>query len=232
MILQKFIASSGFCSRRKAKELIKIGKVSVNGQIAESGCVANQGDIVEIDNKKLELPKEKIYIKLNKPINYVCTNRKFKGEKNIFELLPLEMGKLIIVGRLDKNSRGLVILTNDGNFSELLTHPRYEQEKEYQVLISNFKFSNLNLEWITKKFKSGINIGDNDGIVKAKEIEYLGDSRFKIILIEGKKRQIRRMFKTIGWEVEDLIRTRISNWQLENLVEGKWDFFKNNVFQK
>ncbi|PKL72228.1 rRNA pseudouridine synthase [Candidatus Kuenenbacteria bacterium HGW-Kuenenbacteria-1] len=226
MILRKFIASSGFCSRRKAKELIKTGIVRVNGQKVESSQTIEQGDIVEIGNEKLELPKEKIYIKLNKPIGYVCTNRKFKKEKNIFELLPLEANRLIIVGRLDKNSRGLVILTNDGNWSEHLTHPRYEREKEYQVKIFNDQFSIFKPKEIIEKFKKGIDIGEGDGIVKAKEVIYLGDNKFKIILTEGKKRQIRRMFKNINFLVDDLVRVRISDWELGNLAEAKWKFFK------
>ncbi|MEK9130094.1 MAG: pseudouridine synthase [Patescibacteria group bacterium] len=226
MILQKFIAATGFCSRRKAKELIKMGKVKINNQIAQSGYAVKENDVVEIDNKKLELPKEKIYIKFNKPIDYVCTHGTFKGEKNIFELLPLKMNRLIIVGRLDKNSRGLIILTNDGLFAELLTHPRYENEKEYYVKI----FNPSTVEWLNNKsaeiiqrFKRGINIGEGDGVVRAKNIEYLGDNNFKIILTEGKKRQIRRMFKIFGLEVKDLTRTRIGKWKLENLAEGKWE---------
>ncbi len=229
MILQKFIATSGFCSRRKAKELIKMGKVKVNNQIAQSGCAVEESDVVEINNEKLELPKEKIYIKFNKPIDYVCTHGTFKGEKNIFELLPSRMNRLVIVGRLDKNSHGLIILTNDGLFAELLTHPRYENEKEYCVKI----FNPSTTQWladksieIIKRFKNGIDIGEGDGIARAKNIEYLGNNNFKIILTEGKKRQIRRMFKIFGIEIKDLKRIRIGEWKLENLAEGKWEILK------
>ncbi|MFH1233577.1 MAG: pseudouridine synthase [Patescibacteria group bacterium] len=225
-ILQKFISSSGFCSRRQAEALIKIGKVNVNGKIAEPGQTVNQDDMVEIDGKKLELPKEKIYIKLNKPVGYVCTNRRFKREKNIFELLPAKMNNLIISGRLDKNSHGLVILTNDGDWVEHLVHPRYEHEKEYCVKIYNLQFASLKPEEIIKKLLSGVDIGEDEGIVKVKEIKYLGDNKFKIILTEGKKRQIRRMFKAIGLEVVDLARIRIGDIKLENIEEGKWKFFK------
>ncbi|MBU0646943.1 MAG: pseudouridine synthase [Patescibacteria group bacterium] len=226
IILQKFIASSGFCSRRKAEELIKEGKVIVNKLIAEPGQTVNEDDVIKINGKNLKLPKEKIYIKLNKPVGYVCTNRMFFREKNVFELLPKEMNNLIITGRLDKNSHGLIILTNDGDWAEHLTHPRYEHEKEYCVKIYNLQFTSLKPEDVIKKLLKGVDIGEDEGIVKAKAVEYLGDNKFKIILTQGKKRQIRRMLKAIDLEVVDLIRVRVGDIKLDNLESGKWEFLK------
>lgn len=223
MILQKFIAGSGYCSRRQAEELIRNKKVKVNNKIAELGQTVSEVDTVEIAGQKLELPKEKIYIKLNKPAGYVCTNRRFKGEQNVFDLLPPGMNYLIIAGRLDKESRGLLFLTNDGDLAARITHPRYEHEKEYVVTIQNYELRITNNE-LFSIFKRGIDIGDGDGIAKVKNIKGVSDSKFKIVLTEGKKRQIRRMFKMVSLDVEDLVRVRIGNLLLGNLPEGKWAY--------
>jgi 23S rRNA pseudouridine2605 synthase len=236
MVLQKFIAQSGYCSRRQAEELIRLKKVLVNGKIAELGIKVDEVDNISIQGKRISTVKEKIYIILNKPKGYVCTNRKFKDEKNVFEILntsplPAQAGqpaprtgdgeflRLFVVGRLDKDSRGLVLLTNDGDLTQKFTHPSFEHEKEYEV---NVKCQIFNVKLILEKIKKGVDIGEGDGIVKAKKVEYLGDYKFKLILTEGKKRQIRRMFKAVECEVIDLVRVRIGKIVLGGLKEGKW----------
>jgi pseudouridine synthase len=266
MVLQKFIAGSGYCSRRQAEELIKRyvetrrgASITVNGQPAELGMTVNEGDDVRINNKKIVLAKEKIYIILNKPKGYVCTNRKFIGEKNIFGLLikdnnsnafvksdnaprrfapPLWRGdfpRLFVVGRLDKDSRGLALLTNDGELTQKLTHPKFEHEKKYTV--ETHCNASLQTTEIIRKFKKGIDIGDGDGTAKAKDVKYLGPSassgqaKFEIILTEGKKRQIRRMFRAIGCEVIDLVRTGIGKLELGKLPEGKWKYLNNSEIE-
>lgn len=219
--LQKFIAASGHCSRRKAGDLIKEKKVKINGRLAELGMKADENDKVEIitQNRSVilnyspEQPENLIYIKLNKPIGCTCTNRKFKGEKNIFDLLtffPQNTNRLFAAGRLDKNSRGLVLLTNDGDLVQRLTHPSFEHEKEYLVSIfppDKGGWGVNEIKTIIAKFKAGINIPD--GIAKAKEIKYLKNNRFSILLTMGKKRQIREMFKNLGYNVRDLQRVRV-----------------------
>lgn len=220
MVLQKYIAQSGYCSRRKAESFIVNGKVKVNGEIAKLGARVEEGDEVKICGKKLELENKKIYIILNKPVGYTCTNRRFEGEKNLFDLVKVKK-RLFVVGRLDKNSRGLVLLTNDGDLTERMTHPRYEHEKEYEVKLK-VESKKLKVDGVISKLKKGVNIGDGDGIVKVKNVECLGDGQFKIILTEGKKRQIRRMFKVVGYEVEDLFRVRIGNIKIGGLKEGEW----------
>ncbi|MEA1963454.1 MAG: pseudouridine synthase [Patescibacteria group bacterium] len=227
IILQKYISNAGYCSRRKAEELIRLGRVKVNNKIAELGMKALENDKVEIGDKLIVLPKEKIYIILNKPIGLTCTNRKFKGEKNVFELLPNEFKDLHIVGRLDKNSRGLVLLTNDGDMTMRMTHPKFGHEKKYIVKL-RIKSQELRIKDITSSFLKGIDIGDGDGIVKAKKIKYLEKNKFEIILTKGKKRQIRRMFKAIGLDVVDLKRAAIGNIELVDLGEGKWKKLSNN----
>ncbi len=226
MLLQKYIAQSGYCSRRKAEELIKQGRVTLNGKIAKIGDKVNKGDQVIIQGKKIKLPKEQIYIILNKPKGYVCTSRKFKKEKNVFDLLPIKE-KLSLAGRLDKDSRGLVLLSNDGDLIQKLTHPRYEHEKEYIVKIKNEQ--NLSQSIIMEKFIKGIDIGEGDGIVSAKKIKFLGNNKFRIILTSGKKRQIRRMFKALNCKVLDLERIRIGNIKLGKLKKGEWKKIKKPI---
>jgi 23S rRNA pseudouridine2604 synthase len=253
IVLQKFIADSGYCSRRQAENLIRLGLVFVNGEEAELGMRADEKDEVKINGKLVSLNKNKIYLKLNKPIGYTCTSRKFEDEKNVFELLkpslraersnPVKSGnpeiasstgatglltmtsRLFIVGRLDKNSHGLVILTNDGDWAEKMAHPRFEKEKEYIIKLSITNYE-LRINEILNSFKKGIDIGEGDGVVRAKKIEYLGDNKFKIILTQGKKRQIRRMFTALGYRVLDLKRTKIGNIELGDLGNGKWEYFE------
>lgn len=231
--LQKFIASSGICSRRKAGDLIKQGRVMVNGKLAELGMRADESDKVEVGGKVLNLAGNKIYIKVNKPVGYTCTNQKFSGEKNIFELVDLkssaeESARLFIVGRLDKDSRGLVLLTNDGEMAQWLAHPSFEHEKKYEVRIKNRGEGIMNgreAEEIIRKFKNGVDIGkDISEIARAKDVKYLGDNKFLVVLTTGKKRQIRRMFYSLGYDVEDLLRTGIGNLELGNLKEGEWEY--------
>lgn len=227
IILQKYIASAGYCSRRQAEQLIRNKRVKVNGGIAELGQAADNNDQIEIDGKRLKADQEKIYIKLNKPAGYVCTNRKFPGEKNIFDLVDIDE-KLFVVGRLDKESHGLIILTNDGDWAQTIMHPRYEHEKQYLARIKSHeaKFMSGLFFDLEKKFIAGIDIGEGDGIAKAKKMKYIDNDSFEIILTEGKKRQIRRMFRAVSLEVIDLKRIRIGKIELGGLKSGEWENFK------
>lgn len=218
MILQKYVALNTDFSRRSATELIRNGSIKVNGKLAELGQSYNDGDVITINGKEIKTKTiDKVLIKLNKPKGYVCTNRKFKDEKNVFDLVKHE--GLIIVGRLDKDSRGLVLLTNDGDFAYRYTHPSFEIPKIYLVTI---KDSGFDPESFIKSFKEGIDIGEGDGIAKAKDTKYLGNNKFEITLVQGKKRQIRRMFEKLGLKVIDLLRTQIGEYKLEDLKEGNY----------
>jgi pseudouridine synthase len=235
IVLQKFIADSGLCSRRQAEELIKKTEephcyvspkdvpVLVNGQPAELGMRVDENDEVVVNGKKIGLIKEHIYIILNKPKGYVCTNRTFKNERNIFELVRVPV-RLFAVGRLDKNSRGLVLLTNDGELTEKLTHPRYAHEKEYEIQIEKGVLTSAE---ILSKFKQGIDIGEDVRMIKVKKIICVREGMFRIILTEGRKRQIRRMFGELDCKVFDLKRVRIGNLKLGNLKEGAWRKLSN-----
>jgi len=221
MILQKAIASSGYCSRRKAEELIRGEQVNINGQLAFIGDQTDpEIDQITINGRLISRPEKKIYIMLNKPLDYTCTNRKFKNEKNIFDLIDLPE-RLFAIGRLDKDSHGLVLLTNDGDLTLKLSHPRFEHDKEYEVRVRD---EVINPEMVVRNLLNGVDIGEDDGIVKAADVKYLQNDLFVITLTEGKKRQIRRMFDVLGTRVIDLKRISIAGLSLGNLPEGKWDY--------
>ena len=226
IVLQKYISNSGYCSRRYAEDLIRNNKVFVNGKLAKLGNRVDETDEVKIADKLIKPDNiKKIYIKLNKPVEYTCTNREFKGEQNIFKLINLPQ-KLFVAGRLDKNSKGLVIVTNDGDYMQELTHPSNDHEKKYVVRIDLPTQNKREISQdIINKLKAGVDIGDDDGIVQAKRIKYLNNNQFELILTQGKKRQIRRMFGALNFKVTDLKRIQISNIKLGTLPEGKWEYF-------
>lgn len=229
MILQKAIAESGYSSRRKAEELIRNGEVSVNGNLAFIGEQADpENDTITVRGRLISKPEKKVYIMLNKPLDYTCTNRRFVNEKNIFDLVDLPV-RLFAVGRLDKDSRGLVLLTNDGDLTQKISHPKFGHSKEYEVKIRD---EVVNPGLVIKNLSSGIDIGEGDGRVKAIDVKYLQNGIFRITLNEGKKRQIRRMFGALGTRVVDLKRISLSGLTLGDLPEGKWDYLDKEEIEK
>lgn len=219
--LPKIIAMSGYSSRRQAEKLIRSGQVKINGRLALLGETASlEEDKITIQGKPLPNQPGKIYIKLNKPLGYTCTNRIFEQEKNIFSLVRVPE-RLFAVGRLDKDSRGLILLTNDGELTQQLSHPSFEHEKTYEVKVKgDIKDSTL----IIKKLIGGLDIGEGDDIAHTKAAQYLQNNLFILTLTEGKKRQIRRMFLALGLTVIDLKRTNLANLSLGNLKEGHWKY--------
>lgn len=219
IILQKIIAASGYCSRREAERLIRNGSVKVNGQTAEVGQQADpKKDRITVKGELIGQAEKPIYLVFNKPVGYTCTNRNFPGERNIFELIR-RPERLFAVGRLDKDSRGLVLLTNDGDLTLKLSHPRFAHEKVYEVQV---KDEVINPKLVIKELLKGINIEDEDEPLKAEKAEYLQNDLFIITLNEGKKRQIRRMFEALGTKVADLKRVRLGSLSLGSLPEGKY----------
>ncbi len=233
MKLQKLIASTGYCSRRKAEKLILNGKnVYVNNKLATVGMRVDEGDEVCIDNVLINTKQKKVYIKLNKPVGYTSTSAKFDSEKNVYELLPEKVREdksLHIVGRLDKNSCGLILFTNDGAMTQILTHPSFEHEKKYLVTLKGKHIRDVTS--ITNKFTQGMRLKEI-GNVKAKQIRYLGKSRFEVILTEGKKRQIRNMFAEINEEVIFLQRISIGSLVLGDLEETQWKYLTPSEVNK
>lgn len=219
IILQKIIAASGYCSRREAERLIRDGSVKVNGQTALVGEQADpKNDKITVRGEVIGRAEKPVYLIFNKPIGYTCTNRQFPGERNIFELIR-RPERLFAVGRLDKDSRGLVLLTNDGDLTLKLSHPRFAHEKVYEVKV---KDEVINPKLVIKELLTGVDIDEEDEPLKAIKAEYLQNDLFIITLNEGKKRQIRRMFETLGTKVADLKRIRLGSLNLGDLPEGKY----------
>ena len=216
--LQKYLSQTGFCSRRQAEKLINEGRICVDGTIAKIGQkVLGQEEITadkqKIFAEKFSLPQKKIIL-FHKPLGVESSMRKFK---NHHSLANFDFGKnrVFPVGRLDKNSRGLMILTNDGDLALRLSHPRYNHEKEYQVQV-NRDVTDLDMQ----KLSQGKIILDSKKVRKCK-VQKIGQRRFTIVLREGKKRQIRLMCKVLGLIVQDLCRTRIGKYLLKDLPAGE-----------
>jgi len=210
--LNKFLYQKNICSRREADRLIQEGLILVNGKKAVLGQKVSKKDEIKILDKAKKKLNSKITILFNKPIGVVSHNPQ-KGEKEVNDFLPFKE-KLSPVGRLDKNSHGLMILTNDGKIVDKILNPNNEHEKEYIVKVDK-KIKNFFL----KKMSQGVDIGNY--FTKPAKIKKIDDFSFKIILTEGKKHQIRRMVDALGYQVRDLKRIRIMNFKLGDLKEGK-----------
>ena len=215
MRLNKYIAYLNIASRREADKLIKDGKVKVNGEIIINPAIQvgeNDKIICDIEDYK----NEKIYIKLNKPVGYVVSNNKKEG-KPIYKLLDERLKKLYPVGRLDKDSKGLILFTNDGVFSRKIIGEESECEKEYYVKLEG----NIS-DGALKKLEFGISLDGKK--LKPAIVKRVSKNSFNIILKEGRNRQIRRMCEKVGFEVILLKRLRISNIYLNDLQEGKFEY--------
>lgn len=215
MRLNKYIAYLNIASRREADKLIKDGKVKVNGKIIINPAIQvreNDKIICDIEDYK----NEKIYIKLNKPVGYVVSNNKKEG-KPIYKLLDEKLKKLYPVGRLDKDSKGLILFTNDGVFSRKIIGESSECEKEYYVKLEG----NIS-DGALKKLEFGISLDGKK--LKPAIVKRVSKNSFNIILKEGRNRQIRRMCEKVGFEVILLKRLRISNIYLNDLQEGKFEY--------
>ncbi|MBT3538843.1 rRNA pseudouridine synthase [Candidatus Parcubacteria bacterium] len=237
--LQKHIADLGICSRRKAEVLISEKKVKVNGEtVTELGVkVDPEKDTVTVEGRKNKHAEptdynQKMYILLNKPIGYISSASSKQGD-SVLDLLTKEncvardkrdiKMRVYPVGRLDKDSEGLVLLTNDGELTNELTHPRYEHEKEYEIVVEK------PLSRDTKKvLETGMKIGDDfvQGIKIKKEFNKGRKTIVTVILKEGKNRQVRKMFGNLGYNVQSLKRTRINKLKLNVLPVGKWKLVK------
>ncbi len=216
--LQKIIARAGICSRRQAENLILNGKVSVDGKIiTELGAKADINQKIRVDGKLLHFDTEKIYILLNKPRGYVSTAHDERGRKTILELLceNFREKRVYPVGRLDLNSEGLILLTNDGDLTNSLIHPRFEIEKTYRA-----KISGILTEEKLDLLRAGIEL--DDGLTAPAEIYLLDKDLVEITIHEGRNRQIRRMFAAIGCDVKRLKRIKFANLTLDGLKVGNF----------
>lgn len=219
MRLNKFLSSCGIASRRKSDDLIKNGKVTVNGVVvSELGTVINENkDKVEYEGKVLKLENDFIYLKLNKPKGYISSNSDEKGRKTIFDLVNLDK-RLFSIGRLDYNTEGLILLTNDGNFAQIFSHPTHEIEKEYIVNIEG-KITESELAVL----RAGV-VENGKRMPKARvnPIKFDGKTtRLSIIIDEGQNHQVRRMFEAIGRSIILLKRVRVGPIKLGGLRRGE-----------
>lgn len=226
--LQKFIANSGFCSRRKAEEYITNGFVKVNGNtVRELGTKINPDkDEVMVKNQRMEKVNKKIYVLLNKPIGYVTTTKEQFGRDMVTDLINIKE-KLLPVGRLDMYTSGALILTNDGEFIFKVTHPKYEIEKTYNVTIRG-EITEDEIE----KLRNGIQIDDYvSGKAKVKILKIdkeKGISRVEITIHEGKNREVRKMFSALDKKVLALHRSKIEDISVKNLKLGEWRYLSDS----
>lgn len=218
--LQKFLADAGVASRRASEQVILEGRVSVNGRtIQELGTkVDPQHDNVQVDGRAVKI-KRKLYLAVNKPPGFICSSNDPESRKTVHALLPREWSNLHSVGRLDFQSEGLIFYTNDGEFSLRLTHPRYGVRKKYLVTVKG----DVTLEHIRMLQKGVFN---NEEVLKAESGRVLKSNKshslVELTLTEGKNREVRRMFETLGFEIERLQRVQIGPVKLGQLTKGKW----------
>ncbi|QWU16378.1 23S rRNA pseudouridine(2604) synthase RluF [Paenibacillus sophorae] len=213
MRINKFISETGFCSRREADKLVESGRVTINGERAVLGSQAEAGDDVRIDGKRLVSESQTVYIALNKPVGITSTTEShIKG--NIVDFVG-HHERIFPIGRLDKDSEGLILLTNDGDIVNKILRAEGRHEKEYVVTVDRP---------ITPSFIAGMSSGIK--ILGAKtlpcQVTRITERVFRIVLTEGKNRQIRRMCSALGYEVRRLQRIRIMNIRLGSLQVGAW----------
>jgi 23S rRNA pseudouridine2605 synthase len=228
--LARFLAHAGIASRRHAEELIATGRVQVNGSV-----ITTQGlridpthDRVCVDGKPVHAPARHIYLLLNKPIGYVCTVRDPQGRPTVLDLLPPTVRQLRIypVGRLDIDTSGLLLLTNDGDFALHLSHPRYVKEKHYEVLVQGHPS-----KAVLTALRTGVVIMEDDGRsyktspAQVRLLRQAGNETLLALTIhEGRKRQVRRMLATLGYPVRQLMRVGLGSLTLEGVPVGKWRY--------
>lgn len=214
--LNKYLATNLGVSRREADELISAGKVLVNNKPAEIGARVDDEDEVFVGDKKISI-KKLTYIALNKPVNYVCSRKRQGETPTIYELLPEEYQSLKSVGRLDKDSSGLLLLTNDGDFAFKMTHPSFIKTKIYEAKIDRA------LEPLHQQMIADFGVQLPDGRSQL-GLERLDDDRisWRITMSEGRNRQIRRTFEALGYKVTELHRTNFGPYGLDGLESGKY----------
>ena len=213
MRINKYIAENTELSRRKADEAIKNGRVKINNKTANLGDSVSINDELTIDGNIVKLKDKKVVtILLNKPVGYVCS-KDGQGSPTVYDLIPQQYKDLNIAGRLDKDSSGLVVMTNDGILLNELTHPSNNKEKIYEVEIDSELSASEQ-----SQLKNGVDIGD-DRPSSFKEVENIGPKTYKVVLEEGRNRQIRRSYEALGFKVTGLKRIKIGKYEIGKLKE-------------
>jgi 23S rRNA pseudouridine2605 synthase len=220
MPLNKFVAHAGICGRREAADIVKEGRIKVNNNVIyEPGFKVTANDKVVFNNKVLHLQKNLIYILLNKPKDYITTVKDEHGRKTVFELIKhATQERVYSVGRLDRNTTGVLLLTNDGELTQKLTHPSFEVKKVYEVKLDK-PLHKKDMDAII----NGINL--EDGFIAADALSYVDSKDRSLIGIEihsGRNRIVRRIFEHLGYDVKQLDRVLFANLTKKNLERGKW----------
>ena len=221
--INKYLSEVGYCSRRRADRLIEEGKVTINGKVTEIGSKVEDDDKVEVEGQRIKklTKQKKIYLAFNKPVGIVCTTNRRIEPHNIIDFIKYPK-RIFPIGRLDKDSEGLIFLTNDGDIVNKILRARNNHEKEYIVIVNR----PINREFI-KRMSNGVKILDTT--TKNCFVKQLGQKKFKIILTQGLNRQIRRMCEFLGYKVQSLKRVRIMNIKLD-LPTGKYrEFTKEEI---
>ena len=229
MRLNKFIANAGICSRRKADEHIANGQVKVNGKVVlEMGHKISPKDQVQFKGKAVSLEK-KVYVLLNKPKDYISTSKDERGRKTVLDLVKGASNKrLYSVGRLDRNTTGLLLLTNDGDLAQRITHPSYEVEKLYLVSLDKA----ISKEDILKISK-GLSLDDGKALVD--QVDYADPkdlTQVGIALHIGRNRIVRRIFESLGYKINKLDRVVYAGLTKKNLPRGKWRFLQDKEVRR
>lgn len=221
MRLNKYIAQATGVSRREADRLISAGGITVNGEPAKLGLPVNDNDAVMVDGEEISLPTSFTYLLVNKPVGYVSTRNSQDGTLTIYELLPEKYQRLKYIGRLDKNSSGALLMTDDGDFAHQLTHPSFRKEKFYEVkLQQTLKRSDLD------KINAGVKLPDGMSKMNVAALRNTNSesrtTKYEITMHEGRNRQIRRTFGALGYEVLKLHRTKFGPYELGDLKSGEF----------
>jgi 23S rRNA pseudouridine2605 synthase len=213
--LNRFLAAAGVGSRRRCDELIAAGRVTLNGQVCtDFSSQPTPCDHVKV-NGKLVHAEPPLTIMLHKPAGFVSTRKDVHARDTIFDLLPRKFSRLFNIGRLDAQTEGLILLTNDGDLAQRLTHPSYKIDKEYELMMDR--------PWdpaLAPKLSEGIFLDGKRARIE--RVHSIGPKRLRVVLRQGINRQIRRMFREIGCEVKRLVRVRIGNLRLGDLPRGHW----------
>lgn len=218
--LQAFMAHAGIASRRKSEELIAEGKVKVNGEVAHVGQrIDPNQDRVTVQGKRLKTAETKRYFLVYKPRNYVSTTSDELGRRTVLQLLPETKERLYPVGRLDYESEGLMILTNDGDFAYKTTHPKFKIPKTYRATVAGTPtYKSLNMMREGVKLKEGFTKPDSLDVVEEREYETI----LELTIHQGYNRQVRRMFERIGYEVTKLVRIKFGKLSVTDLRDAKY----------
>ncbi|MEH7883998.1 pseudouridine synthase [Bacillus sp. JJ1609] len=213
MRINKYISETGFCSRRATNRLIEEKRITVNGEVCEPGTIIRPGDVVLIDGLVIPEKAEAVYIVLHKPVGITCTAAR-TVDGNIIDFMNYP-SRIFPIGRLDKDSQGLILMTNDGEIVNKMMRSEFGHEKEYVVTVDHMITDDF-----IKRMSGGIEILGTT--TKPCKVSRISDYEFRIILTQGLNRQIRRMAKECGYRVTRLERTRIMNVTMDGLAMGKW----------